>query len=852
MRINQFPEIKSVVRYLLGTVFIALIFTGCNTKKAAMTEPMEIRVTDTVFVSEPKEETESEEQINPYRSTYRRVADLLHTDLNLNFNYQNKEVIGVANLTFTPLVYPVNSLTLDAKSFEINSVTLSGSELDFEYDGKQVSFDLAKQFVKGDTFTVVIDYSAFPYREEAGGSAAILSDRGLYFIDPDETNPHKPTQIWTQGETESSSKWFPTIDKPNERCTQVVRLNVKDEYETLSNGLLTSSQRHENGMRTDIWTMNKPHAPYLFMLAIGDFHRENDEWDGLPLEYIVEHDYASDASMIFDHTPEMLTYFSELLDYRYPWDKYSQVIVRDYVSGAMENTTASLFGQFLQRPAGDLMDNGNDRIVAHELFHQWFGDLVTCESWSNLTLNEGFANYSEYLWLAHEYGEDEGQHHRYTELQGYLNQANQYAHPLVDFHYDKREDMFDAHSYNKGGLVLHMLRHHVGDRAFFASLNHYLNTKEYEAVEVHDLRLAFEEITGMDLNWFFNQWFLEPGHPVIQMTDSYSAETGTLTIKINQTQTDKGWPLFRLLTEVEVYTKTGSLITMPLEIKDEEHTFTVNVDSEPDLILLDPEYIQLMERQFHTPASLMLYDKSSNIRDRLSALQAIVSEDDEESNMLVSRGLLDNSHYVRQQTLLSASGFEQVIKELPQIATKDPHANVRSAAVSILPNVSDQLLLQLLSDESNRVVAAAAYKLLETDSTRALEWATNHQGSNSQSLLQVVADIYVDQEVKNKSDFFNESADRMSFETLFPFYTTWAGYLVYEDASVVSAQLEDWSDQIDSDDTDIYTKYAILTALQPLSQYLPMDTYEEEEKSEIQGYLQQIGMSAMKLMNQSQ
>ena len=214
-------------------------------------------------------------------------------------------------------------------------------------------------------------------------------------------------------------------------------ITVEDRFKTLSNGLLENSTKNADGTRTDYWVMNKPHAPYLFMMAIGEFAVVKDDWNGMLLEYYVEPAYEKDAKMIFNYTDEMLTFFSDRLGVKYPWPKYAQVVVRDYVSGAMENTTGVIFGDFVQQTTRELIDGhkGNERIVAHELIHHWFGDLVTCESWSNLPLNEAFANYGEYLWFEHKYGKDAADLHRYQETQGYFAQANSVQHPLIDFHY---------------------------------------------------------------------------------------------------------------------------------------------------------------------------------------------------------------------------------------------------------------------------------------------------------------------------------------------------------------------------------------------------------------------------------
>ena len=320
-------------------------------------------------------------------------------------------------------------------------------------------------------------------------------------------------------------------------------LTVEDRFNTLSNGVLISSKKNNDGTRTDYWKMDLPHAPYLFMVAIGEYAVVKDSWNGKVVDYYVEPKFEEYARDIFPHTPEMLQFFSDKLGVTYPWPKYSQVVVRDYVSGAMENTSAVIFGEFMQGTDRELVDNRqNENIVAHEMFHHWFGDLVTCESWANLTLNEGFANYSEYLWLEHKHGKDEADFHRMQELSGYMQSAARDIHPLVDFGYENKEDMFDAHSYNKGGLVLHMLRNYVGDDAFFASLQKYLKDHSFSDVEGHELRLAFEDVTGEDLNWFFNQWFFSQGQPELNVDYDYDEDSKQVIVTVEQVQDPKEMP----------------------------------------------------------------------------------------------------------------------------------------------------------------------------------------------------------------------------------------------------------------------------------------------------------------------
>ena len=363
---------------------------------------------------------ERERKIENYRAAREKKFDLLHTSLDLRFDYENQHVLGTADLTLKPYFYDQKVLELDAKDFEIHDISIKGEgqPLNFHYNGTKVYIFLPKTYTSSDTLNLSIRYTAMPSTSPSGGSAAITDDKGLYFINPDGTED-KPRQIWTQGETENSSKWFPTIDAPNAKTTQDIKLTVEDRYMTVSNGVLASQTKNNDGTRTDHWKMELPHAPYLAAVVVGDFSVVKDQWEDIPLRYIVEDKYKEGAPTVFKNTPEMIGFFSDMLGVKFPWPKYDQIVVRDFVSGAMENTTASIFMEALNLTEREAIDHEWDGIIAHELFHQWFGDLVTTESWANLPLNESFANYSEYLWQEYKNSKDDADLHHIGEMEQY-------------------------------------------------------------------------------------------------------------------------------------------------------------------------------------------------------------------------------------------------------------------------------------------------------------------------------------------------------------------------------------------------------------------------------------------------
>ncbi|MFA0962565.1 M1 family aminopeptidase [Roseivirga sp. BDSF3-8] len=716
-------------QYLLKPLLFSsiLALSACATPAQINNLP-ENETQDITLVPEVQE-IDPVKTLPPYRASETRDFDLLHTRLDISFDYTRQEVIGKAWLALTPYFYPQSQLELDAKGFKLNEVSLfSNGEyepLPYDYsDSMKLVIDLPFEATRNDTIWVYIDYTAIPHLIEEGGSEAISSDKGLYFINPNGEIEGKPVQVWTQGETESNSKWFPTIDKPNERTTQETYVTVNDQFKTLSNGLLVSSQKNDDGTRTDYWQMNLPHAPYLFMLAIGDYAVVNDDNGDLPISYYVEPYYEPYAKDIFGNTPEMITFFSGLLGTEYPWPKYSQVVVRDFVSGAMENTTASTFMERVQQHPKDLVDENWDYIIAHELFHQWFGDYVTTESWANITLNEAFASYSEYLWNEYKYGEDEAEYKGLEELEGYLLEFYQSdAHPLIRWHYEKREDVFDSHSYNKGSRVLHMLRNYVGDEAFFEALRVYLDRNAFNTVEVHDLRLAFEDVTGEDLNWFFDQWFLKPGHPVLNVEKQY--QDGKLSIIIAQMQDTTRFPVYRLPLYVDLVV-SDQILRYPIVIEQSLEEFIFPLPAEPEAVIIDGDQQLLGEINIdRSPEEwTALYESSASFVPRW---QAVNQAAEAASHELLQKALDDPFYIIRAlalQGLLDSlppqpQNFEEKVY---QLATTDSSSLVRSEALYGLTTFgTDKYLdtfIQSLNDTSYAVNGSALFGISQSSASR--------------------------------------------------------------------------------------------------------------------------------------
>ena len=659
-------------------------------------------------------QTETSGRTEIYRQTHTKTTELKHTKLKVNFDYQKEQMGGEEWLTASPYFYSTDSLVLNAKGMLIHEVALdkngSKSPLKYEYKDDLLKINLDKTYNRNQDYTVYIKYTARPNEVSQKGSAAISDAKGLYFINAQGKDADKPTQIWTQGETESSSAWFPTIDKSNQKTTQEIYMTVPDKYVTLSNGIMKSSTKESGGLRTDHWVMDKKHAPYLFFMGVGEYAIVKDKWRNIEVDYYVEKEYEPFAKQIFGNTPEMIEFFSKRLSYDYPWSKYAQITGRDFVSGAMENTTATLHQESAQQKPGDLIDENRwEDTIAHELFHHWFGDLVTAESWSNLTVNESFANYSQYLWNEHKYGKDIADYGLMKEIRGYMMDPSNISKDLVRFNYHSREDMFDGVSYNKGGAILHMLRNYVGDDAFFAGLTDYLKTNEFGTGEAHQLRLSLEKVSGKDLNWFFNQWYFGNGNPKISYTTSFEPVKKEVTITLSQNQIGQN---FQFPLAIDIFENGKPTRKNVWVSAKEKNDFTFQVSKNPDLVNLNSDGVLLAEiTDTKTPEQFLIqYQNSTQFLSRYKAVENAIENLTKNPAALktVVAALKDSNFRIRGKALvgLDLSKPDQAkaaLAEVEKMASSDPKTLVQGAAISALGKIKDKKYLPLFEKGMNAV-----------------------------------------------------------------------------------------------------------------------------------------------------
>lgn len=714
-----------------------------------------------------------------YRASAPKINALVHTKLDVKFDYTKRHLLGKEWLTLKPYAYATDSLTLDAKGMDIKSVAMVNGKalqtLKYTYNEEQLKINLGRKMQPGQFYTVFIEYTAKPDELKVKGSAAITDAKGLYFINPDSAVKGKPVQIWTQGETEASSAWFPTIDKPNQKTTAEISITAPSKYVTLSNGKLTSQVKNANGTRTDTWKMDLPHSPYLFMMAVGNFKIYRDKWKTKEVNYYLEPAYAPYAKQIFGTTPEMIEFFSKTLGIDFPWNKYSQIIVRDYVSGAMENTTATLHGAYVQRSPREMLDENfgqAESTIAHELFHQWFGDYVTAESWSNLTVNESFANFSEVLWAEHKYGKDAADEHNYEAMSQYLGSEKDALKNLVRFHYVDKEEVFDLVSYQKGGRILNMMRNYLGEKVFYKGLNIYLKQNALKNGEAHQLRLAMEEASGQDMNWFFNQWYFNAGHPKVKIDYAWDDGSKTQKVTIKQTQENT---VFTLPLAIDIYTN-GIKKRHQVTLSTAEQTFAFASATKPELVNVDGDKITLWEKEDHKSIGEFAYQYAHAplFMDRLEAIAAAgENQKTAAGRKLLLAGLVDKFYSLRIQALDSIDLKDPELSQsamplIQKMAAADPNTMVQAKAISIIGLAKSPADLPLftrsLESKSYAVQGAALMAIAMQQSEQALTLARALEKDNKKALTAAIVNVYSRFGSEKELPFVTEKFEEMDVQ----------------------------------------------------------------------------------------
>lgn len=597
--------------------------------------------------------------------------DVQHYRLELAFDLEEKRFWGTNTVTLSPLKDGFQDCILDAEELRVTAAKSSeNNPLAFEQTDRHLIVRFPQPFSYGDHVSFTIDYQGYDPKH------------GLFF---DEKTPQHPWMVSTVSWPEYAHHWFPCYDYPHDKITHDIVVTVKTGLKALSNGRLVRVEENKQaGTSTFFWSQELPHSTYLVSLAIGPFAVIDDSLGALPISYWVYPKDVEDARWIFAKTPAMIDYYSKLFGYDYPWAQYAQV-VSPRMGGGAENTSATTLGEQVIHDKRAEQDFSWERIIAHEIAHQWWGDLITLRTWSQTWMNESFATYADYLWTRHEKGEDEGAHNLEQKKNQYLREAHtRYIRPIVFDQYDQPQDNFDSHTYPKGAAVLHMLRFVMGKAPFFATLKHFLHKHAFQAVDTHDFMTAVKEASGQNLDWFFEQFIFNPGHPVFDVSCTWDEAGKTIRLKVSQVQdTSKGTPVYKIPVIIGI-TTPASKESHRVWIEQKEQEFVFSTAEKPLMVRFDEGNHLLKEWTFDKDLNELLYQL--------------------ENDDVIGRSWAAGE-------LVKFRGQPRVVMALKASAQADPFWVVRESATEALreikPKGKAEFFKQLSLDTNSKVRAAA-------------------------------------------------------------------------------------------------------------------------------------------------
>lgn len=654
------------------------------------------------------------------RSVRSREVDQQHVRLELEFNWEQREFHGRAVLIFSPFK-PVRQVTLDAADMTIERVAVRVSKSDAAF--KPLKFTTQKN-----SLTVTLDqtYDGNELLELEVQYKVTKPNYGAHFVVPDDDEPDQPKMVWTQSEPEYARYWYPCIDSPSDRFTSEIIATVPAEYFVLSNGTLKNTFKNPDGTQTWHWSQRKSHVPYLMSVVAGEFEAFEQTWDGIPVVSYVPQGRLPDAARSFEKTTGMMKFFCEKIGYRYPWPKYAQICVDEYNWGGMEHTSATTLNLNTLHDQRAHLDVSSDNLVAHELAHQWFGDLMTCKDWGELWLNESFATYFATLWQEHDKGWNEAAWTRHREAKSYLSEDKRYRRPIVSYRYNRPGNMFDRHSYPKGGRVLHMLRFELGDERFWQAIRRYTEMNQFRTVETADFRRAIEDATGEGMNWFFDQWLYHGGHPEFDVAWQWDAEAKTVRVTVKQLQkVDDMTPLFRSSVEIEVATPDHEKVHRVVVSKAEE-TFHFASPQRPTRVCFDPNDWVLKTLNFEKSKEELLDQLTGDHHTicRVRAVRALVDfkKHEDVRAKLIGAAQHDDFWAVRQEAVQALGNFkgDAVRAALIRVAAGDAKSLVRREAITALGKFKHDDTRKALrhiirNDQSYYAIAEALKALVKVD-----------------------------------------------------------------------------------------------------------------------------------------
>ncbi len=654
-----------------------------------------------------------------------RPGQVEHIFLDLSLDLPNQSYQGTCTIRLNPVRDGLDRLTLDAVNLTISSVNIDGTQQHFDYDGEQLHIQLEPTTQAGKPIELAIAYSVNK------------PQRGIYFIAPDKHYPNKPVQVWTQGEDEDSRFWFPCFDYPGQLATSEIRVRVPKQLMAISNGELIQTEE-DGDDKIYHWHQKQVHPTYLMTLAVGDFAELRDEWNGKPVTYYVEKGKEAEARLSMGKTPRMIEFFSEKYGYAYPYPKYAQVCVDDFIFGGMENTSTTLLTDRCLLDERAALDNrGTESLVAHELAHQWFGDLVVIKHWSHAWLKEGMASYSEIMWTDHEYGAEDAAYYRLNEARNYLDEdSSRYRRPIVTHVYREAIELYDRHLYEKGACVYHMIRAELGDDLFWKAVATFVNDNAHQTVETVDLLRAIEKASGRNLLFLFDQYVYRGGHPDYKVAYSWDNSSNLAKITITQTQAKEGngsqSELFDLKvpigfgyvgeeSEVRSQKPGEKLKTFPVRIHEREQTFYFPLEKKPDFVSFDVgnHILKTVTLEYPVPELKVQLQADPDPLSRIIAAETLAKKGGLEAVNALTEALKQEHFWgVRFEIAknLASIKLDQAFEGLTA-GLKDADARVRRATVEALATIKTSASYKALkpiaeAGDASYYVEAAAIRSL--------------------------------------------------------------------------------------------------------------------------------------------
>ena len=538
-----------------------------------------------------------------------READILHITIDVTPNFRNRMVAGTTTIKFSPISKPLTEFRLNAIDLDVSSITSSAEIEGYSVMDEAITITFLPAIPAGTETTVTIVYEAEP-------------KQGLYFRTPEMGYPEQDTHLFTQGESHLAPHWYPNYDYPNERSSSEVICRVPEEMTVISNGRLVSEQIDpKSGLKAVTWYQEKPHVNYLIALVAGNLKKIESKYKDIPIAFYTPTSLIEYAQNSFKDTADMLEYYEREIGVPYPWDRYDQAAVQDFVMGGMENTTLTILTENTLFSEETENIRSSQGLVAHEMVHQWFGDYVTCKDWSHLWLNEGFAVYYEKLYDGHKNGHDSMLYNLYRISHGVLGDRPVHK-PIVTRSYDDAWEQFDYRAYQKGGWVLHMLRNELGEEMFRKCVKTYLERHALSSVVTEDFRSIIEEFTGRSYDRFFDQWIYHGRHPDLKVSYNWSGKDKLAKVSVEQTHevTDKVM-LFNFRRKIR-FVLGNEIIDREICVDSKQHDFYFRLPNEPNIVRFDPDYSLLANIMFDKPTT-MLYEQLENHNDVIGQLRAI-------------------------------------------------------------------------------------------------------------------------------------------------------------------------------------------------------------------------------------